>query len=144
LAHGRDLNQQKEAHMNWTIVEGKWAQLTGNLKSTWGKFTDSDITQLSGKRDNLVGLVQERYGVAKDDAEKQVDIWAHKATATTGAAGSSILDSAKEGAYAIAEDAKKTAHTIGDAVADVANSAADALVHASKATAKYVANKTSK
>jgi uncharacterized protein YjbJ (UPF0337 family) len=133
--------------MNWTIVEGKWAQLTGNLKSTWGKFTDSDITQLSGKRDHLVGLVQERYGVAKDDAEKQVDAWATKASATTSATcaeGSSILDSAKDGAQAIAEDAKKTAHTIGDAVADVANTAADALVHASKATAAYVAKKTAK
>lgn len=58
--------------MNWDRIEGNWKQVKGQVKQQWGKFTDDDLTKLSGKRDELVGKVQERYGVAKDEAEKQV------------------------------------------------------------------------
>jgi uncharacterized protein YjbJ (UPF0337 family) len=59
--------------MNWDQIEGKWKQYSGKAKSKWGKFTDDDMKVLSGKKDQLVGLVQERYGIARDEAEKQVD-----------------------------------------------------------------------
>lgn len=59
--------------MNWDQIEGKWKQYAGKIKSKWGKLTDDDITMLSGKKDQLVGLVQERYGIARDEAERQVD-----------------------------------------------------------------------
>ncbi len=133
--------------MNWDIVEGKWKQFAGNLKDTWGKFTDNDITQLSGKREHLVGLVQERYGVAKDEAEKQVDTWASKVkdeSASGTGKGQKAMSSAKDTAHDVAADAKDASHSVVDALADVANKAADALVNASKATAAYVAEKTSK
>lgn len=59
--------------MNWDQVEGNWKQLTGKVKEKWGKLTDDDLTVIGGKRDAFVGRVQERYGIAKDEAERQVD-----------------------------------------------------------------------
>jgi uncharacterized protein YjbJ (UPF0337 family) len=59
--------------MNWDQVEGKWKQFSGSVKEKWGKLTDDDLTAIRGKRDQLVGKIQERYGIAKDAAEKQVD-----------------------------------------------------------------------
>ncbi len=62
--------------MNWDTIKGNWKQLTGEAKSQWGKLTDDDVQQAEGERDKLVGKVQERYGVAKDEAERQVDEFA--------------------------------------------------------------------
>jgi uncharacterized protein YjbJ (UPF0337 family) len=59
--------------MNWDQVEGKWKQASGKAKEKWGKLTDDDLQRISGKRDQLVGRIQERYGIAKEDAERQVD-----------------------------------------------------------------------
>lgn len=59
--------------MNWDQIEGKWKQSLGQVKEKWGKLTDDDLTVISGKKDQLVGKIQERYGIAKDVAEKQVD-----------------------------------------------------------------------
>jgi len=59
--------------MNWDQVEGKWKQASGTVKEKWGKLTDDDLQRISGKRDQLVGRIQERYGVAKEEAERQVD-----------------------------------------------------------------------
>jgi len=61
--------------MNWDQIEGKWKQYVGKAKTKWGKLTDNDLQALSGKKDQLVGLVQERYGIAKDEAERQVNEW---------------------------------------------------------------------
>ncbi len=61
--------------MNWEQIEGQWHQLKGEVKSTWGKLTDDDMTVLSGKKDDLVGRIQQRYGILKDEAESQVDAW---------------------------------------------------------------------
>jgi uncharacterized protein YjbJ (UPF0337 family) len=59
--------------MNWDEIAGKWKQSSGRLKEKWGKLTDDDLTVIDGKREQLVGKIQERYGIAKDAAEKQVD-----------------------------------------------------------------------
>ncbi|MGC4087705.1 MAG: CsbD family protein [Polyangiaceae bacterium] len=61
--------------MNWDIIEGKWDQLKGQLKSSFAKLTDDDVRNLSGKKDVLIGKVQERYGVQKDEAERRIDAW---------------------------------------------------------------------
>jgi uncharacterized protein YjbJ (UPF0337 family) len=63
--------------MNWDQIEGKWKQVTGSARERWGKLTDDDIQTLTGQKDNLVGKIQERYGIAKADAEKQADEWSH-------------------------------------------------------------------
>jgi uncharacterized protein YjbJ (UPF0337 family) len=59
--------------MNWDQVEGKWKQASGKVKEKWGKLTDDDIQRIGGKRDQLVGQIQERYGIAKEEAERQVE-----------------------------------------------------------------------
>ena len=61
--------------MNWTQIEGKWKRLSGQVKSEWAKLIDDDLKLIAGKRDQLVGKIQEHYGVIKDDAEKQIDLW---------------------------------------------------------------------
>jgi len=58
--------------MNWDIIEGKWKQAAGVAKSKWGKLTDDDLRAIGGRRDELVGKLQERYGLAKDQVEKQL------------------------------------------------------------------------
>jgi uncharacterized protein YjbJ (UPF0337 family) len=68
--------------MNSDQMEGKWKQMKGSLKSRWGKLTDDDLTVIEGQKDQLVGRVQERYGIARDEAQKQVDEW-NRANAST-------------------------------------------------------------
>ncbi len=55
------------------ILSGMWKQLRGNVKETWGKLTDNDLTEIDGHRDKLVGKLQERYGYSKAEANAQVD-----------------------------------------------------------------------
>ncbi len=61
--------------MNWEQVEGKWEQIKGNARQQWGKLTDDDLALARGRREELVGRIKERYGVAKEEAERQVDSW---------------------------------------------------------------------
>jgi uncharacterized protein YjbJ (UPF0337 family) len=68
---------RKERIMNWDQISGQWKQYKGRAKEKWGKLTDDEIDVIEGKRDQLVGKVQERYGIARDQAEKEVDQWAH-------------------------------------------------------------------
>jgi uncharacterized protein YjbJ (UPF0337 family) len=58
--------------MNWDRIKGNWTQFTGKAKEKWGKLTDDDWTVIAGKRDQLVGRLQERYGIAREEAERQV------------------------------------------------------------------------
>ena len=59
--------------MNWDQIEGNWKQMTGKVKEKWGKLTDDDLTTIAGKRDQLTGLLQQRYGYAKEQAEKELN-----------------------------------------------------------------------
>jgi uncharacterized protein YjbJ (UPF0337 family) len=59
--------------MNTDQLEGKWKQITGQVRQKWGHLTDSDIQVIAGKRDVLIGRVQERYGLAKEKATAEVD-----------------------------------------------------------------------
>ena len=61
--------------MNWDELEGKWKQVQGSAREQWGKFTDQDVDRIGGKKDQLIGVIQERYGVAREAAEKQADDW---------------------------------------------------------------------
>jgi uncharacterized protein YjbJ (UPF0337 family) len=55
--------------------QGKWKQFKGSIKERWGKLTDDDLNVIEGNRDQLAGRIQERYGIAKEEARKQVDAW---------------------------------------------------------------------
>ena len=61
--------------MNWDRIEGNWKQIKGNVKVQWGKLTDDHLDRIGGKRDHLVGKIQENYGIAQDEAERQVTDW---------------------------------------------------------------------
>ncbi|HQR98617.1 MAG: CsbD family protein [Pseudomonadota bacterium] len=58
--------------MNQDRIEGNWTQFKGKVKEQWGKLTDDDLDIIAGKRDQLLGRIQERHGIAEDEAEKQL------------------------------------------------------------------------
>jgi uncharacterized protein YjbJ (UPF0337 family) len=62
--------------MNWDRIEGNWKQFAGQARQKFGKLTDSDWQMVKGKKDELSGRIQERYGIAKDEADRQADEWA--------------------------------------------------------------------
>ena len=61
--------------MDWNRIEGNWKQTQGRIKEKWGKLTDDDLTMINGRREQLEGLIQQRYGLAKDMVRKDVDDW---------------------------------------------------------------------
>jgi len=61
--------------MNTDIIEGKWDQLKGTVKSQWGELTDDHITEINGDATKLSGLLQETYGRTKEQAEREIDVW---------------------------------------------------------------------
>lgn len=61
--------------MNWDRIEGNWKQFSGKAKQQWGKLTDNELTEIEGKRETLVGRIQEQYGLSKEEAERQVKDW---------------------------------------------------------------------
>jgi uncharacterized protein YjbJ (UPF0337 family) len=76
--HTKPSSTLENKNMNWEQISGKWHQAAGQVKSQWAKLTDDDLANVAGKKEQLVGKVQERYGVIKEDAEKQVDEWIAK------------------------------------------------------------------
>lgn len=64
--------------MNWDQIAGNWKQMTGRARQEWSKLTDDDVEGVKGDRDSLLGRIQERYGVAREEAERQVREWEHK------------------------------------------------------------------
>lgn len=61
--------------MNWEQIKGKWNQTKGTVKKQWGKLTDDDLAVIDGQRERLVGKIQEKYGIAKKEADAQVKTW---------------------------------------------------------------------
>jgi uncharacterized protein YjbJ (UPF0337 family) len=61
--------------MNAEQLKGKWTQLKGSVKTKWGKLTDDDLDVINGQQEQLIGRIQERYGIAKEEAQRQVNEW---------------------------------------------------------------------
>jgi uncharacterized protein YjbJ (UPF0337 family) len=61
--------------MNQDRVQGRWKQLKGKVKEQWGKLTDDDLDVIAGRRDQLLGRIQQRHGLARDEADRQVTDW---------------------------------------------------------------------
>jgi uncharacterized protein YjbJ (UPF0337 family) len=58
--------------MNWDQIRGRWAEVRVKVREQWGKLTDDDLDMIAGKRDQLVGLLQQRYGATREAVEAQV------------------------------------------------------------------------
>jgi len=59
--------------MNWDSIQGNWKELKGKVRSKWAKLTDDDLEHIAGKKDVLLGRLQQRYGFKKDQAERELD-----------------------------------------------------------------------
>lgn len=59
--------------MNNDILEGNWKQLKGKVRENWGKLTDDEVDEIGGRKDHFVGKIQEKYGMNRDEAEKEWD-----------------------------------------------------------------------
>jgi uncharacterized protein YjbJ (UPF0337 family) len=62
----------------WDQIKGGWNQFKGEVRKQWGKLTDDDLEVIRGERDKLIGRLQERYGIAKEEANRQIDDWARR------------------------------------------------------------------
>ncbi|MGM0825244.1 MAG: CsbD family protein [Pseudomonadota bacterium] len=63
--------------MNRDQVEGRWTEMKGKARASWGELTDDELDQIDGKREQLVGKLQQKYSLAKDEAERKADEWAN-------------------------------------------------------------------
>ena len=61
--------------MNWDQVVGKWKQLKGSVRERWGKLTDDDLDTIAGEQDQFVGKNQERYGITREQAQRELELW---------------------------------------------------------------------
>ena len=61
--------------MNWDQISGKWSQIKGGIRQKWGRLTDDELKVIAGSKDKLIGRIQERYGIAKEAAQRQLDDW---------------------------------------------------------------------
>jgi uncharacterized protein YjbJ (UPF0337 family) len=61
--------------MSWDQIAGNWKQIKGVVRERWGKLTDDDVDVIAGKRDILLGKIQEKHGVAREEAEKELKAW---------------------------------------------------------------------
>ena len=61
--------------MNQDTLHGKWTQLKGAAREKWGKLTNDDLDRIQGKSEQLIGTIQERYGIARDEARRQFESW---------------------------------------------------------------------
>lgn len=61
--------------MNQDRIEGRWKQIKGKVKEQWGRLTDDDLDVIAGRRDQLLGRIQQRHGLALDEADRQVKKW---------------------------------------------------------------------
>ena len=98
--------------MDWNQVEGKWNEVKGQVKDRWGKLSDDDLTRVDGKKDKLVGLLQQNYGLAKERAEHELAEWLDKSDGMMGR----VKDKAKEGIDRAREGIDRAKEHMGDAV----------------------------
>jgi uncharacterized protein YjbJ (UPF0337 family) len=69
---------QTDTKSMWEKIKGSWNQTKGAVKEQWGKLTDDDLLEIEGRRDQLVGKIQTRYGITREQAEAQVSTWEQK------------------------------------------------------------------
>ena len=122
--------------MDWNRIEGDWKRLKGNAKEQWGRLTDDDLAAINGRREQLEGKLQERYGYAKDRIKREIDDWASEVrTIARKVANDADLSSEVD---AIRGDVQKLAATIGDVAKRQAGRAQDNAVDAMHTAENYI------
>lgn len=61
--------------MNWDQIKGRWTEIKGSARENWGELTDDELAEARGEREQVIGLVQRKYGKAREEAEREVDRW---------------------------------------------------------------------
>jgi uncharacterized protein YjbJ (UPF0337 family)/ElaB/YqjD/DUF883 family membrane-anchored ribosome-binding protein len=113
--------------MDWNRVEGNWKQVKGQAKEKWGQLTDNDLNVINGRRDQLEGKIQERYGYAKDRARKEVDDWYASVKSPGGTSVADALTNGKEAVSGAAADAMDRAAADFKTLRDDLNSLTDTV-----------------
>src|SRR5215510_9003588 len=106
--------------MNPDILAGKWKQMRGDLKTWWGK-SDDDFERIGGQKDKLIGLIQERYGYAREQAEQEVERHLQEYGDKTGGAVARIWATAREVGATAAKKENEAAPVIGEKVKSLAS-----------------------
>ena len=107
--------------MNEEISAGQWKQMRGDLKSWWGRLTDDELDLIGGHKDKLIGLVQERYGYARDHAVYEVEQRLKEFNAKTGGAIGNLTAKAQELGATAANKANEAATVVGEKIGSLAN-----------------------
>jgi len=105
--------------MNWDVIKGEWKQFNGKVREKWGKLTDDDLTVIGGMKDQLVGKLQERYGYAKGQAEREIDDFARDCDtnnqptpAKSPSVGERTADALKSGAKSVGAALEAAGHKV--------------------------------
>jgi uncharacterized protein YjbJ (UPF0337 family) len=114
-------NNIETGSMNQDILAGKWKQMRGELKTWWGKLTDDDVDRIGGQKDKLIGLLQERYGYTREQAEQEIERRLQEYGDKTGGAVASMSAKARELGSTAARKANEAAPVIGEKMKSLAN-----------------------
>jgi uncharacterized protein YjbJ (UPF0337 family) len=106
-------NHLKNISLNRDIFAGKWKQMRGELKTWWGKLTDDDLDRIGGQKDKLVGVIQERYGHTREQAEQEVEWRLQDYGDKTGGAVAGMTAKAREFGATAARKANEAAPVLG-------------------------------
>jgi uncharacterized protein YjbJ (UPF0337 family) len=106
--------------VNKDVFAGQWKQMRGELKTWWGKLADDDLDKIGGQKDKLIGLLQERYGYARGDAEKEVERRFEEYAENRGAAMARMAAKAQEFGANAASKAEEAATVVGEKVGSLA------------------------
>jgi uncharacterized protein YjbJ (UPF0337 family) len=123
--------------MDWNRIEGDWKQLKGTAKEQWGRLTDDDLAAIGGRRQELEGKLQERYGYAKDRIKREIDDWATELRAGARKTANANPDLAEE-LGAIRGDVENLTATLGDVAKRQAGRAQDTAVEALHSAEAYI------
>jgi uncharacterized protein YjbJ (UPF0337 family) len=107
--------------LNHDILAGRWKQIRGELKTWWGKLTDDDFERIGGQKDKLIGLIQERYGYAREQAEQEVERRLQEYGDKTGGVVATMSVKARELGATAAKRANQAAPVIGEKMKSLAS-----------------------
>ena len=114
-------NNIETGSMNHDILAGKWKQMRGEVKTWWGNLTDDDFERIGGQKDKLVGLIQERYGYTREQAEQEVERRLQEYGDKTGGAVGRMSARARELGATAAKKANVAAPAIGEKMKSLAS-----------------------